>query len=479
MKKTIPVLFTIVLLLLGWQSVATCVGNPALVPDIPRLAAALGKWSVTAGFYRSVAVTLLRGLAGMLLSVATAAAVAYVFARRPAVYALFRPLLTVMRSVPVVSFILLALVFLQPESIPLLIAFLTMFPLLCENLTEGFRQLSPGTATWARTFRISRLNVWTQIRYPRIKPFLFSGLVSAAGFGWRAVIMGEVLAQCAAGIGSEMKRAQTFIDLPALLGWTLVAAGVGVLADRLLNRLEAVGIPVRYRKTNRRPGGTDGKHPVSERMSGGSPGVVVKDVCFAYRRPHENRSAEPGAGVPVLFRFSHTFEPGRIYGLEAPSGAGKSTLLYLIAGLLRPVSGTIAADRTCGVPMMFQEAELLPQLTVGENVGLPLATWYGKAEARLRIRAVLALTEMEAYAGRFPSELSYGQQQRVALARALACPAPLLLLDEPFKGLDRELAVRILLRIREKQRHSNQTVIFASHETDLLRQLADRVVRLP
>ena len=104
-----------------------------------------------------------------------------------------------------------------------MIAFLTMFPLLTENLTRGILDLRPGLSIMARQFHIKRSNVLFQIIYPQLKPFLYSGLASAAGFGWRAIIMGEVLSQCAFGIGSEMKRAQNFIAVPELLAWTIVA----------------------------------------------------------------------------------------------------------------------------------------------------------------------------------------------------------------------------------------------------------------
>ena len=104
------------------------------------------------------------------------------------VYELFRPLLAIMRSIPVISFILLALIFLNPESIPLMIAFLTMFPLLTENLTRGILDLRPGLSIMARQCHIRRSNVLFQIIYPQLKPFLYSGLASATGFGWRATV---------------------------------------------------------------------------------------------------------------------------------------------------------------------------------------------------------------------------------------------------------------------------------------------------
>lgn len=541
MRKCFPALLSVAIVLSAWQVWALTAGNPELVPEVPRLLGALGKWATTEAFYRSVTATLLRGAAGGAISLVAALITSVLFSRIPVLYEWFRPVLVSMRSVPVISFILFALIFLQSESIPLLIAFLTMFPLLSENLAEGIKQLQPGLAAFGKTFRLRRFNYRTQVLYPQIRPFLFSGLASAAGFGWRAVIMGEVLAQCASGIGGEMKRAQTFIDLPSLLGWTLVAVGVGYAADRGITAAAGLRIPVLYRKNNRVPdklpeapppaevlkptieealffrqdkarkilrpaagccetvqavlqqtrqthcaGGKTGRNNAGEVLQQTQPlhcrqtgdaAVVLKEISFAYGRAPGSRKERPDK-TPVLRNFSYTFEKGCIYGLSAPSGTGKSTLLLVIAGLVRPDSGSVTAVGETGMAFMFQEPELLPELSVRENIALPLASLWNESAARREADRCLRLTETEALAGRLPSALSYGQRQRIALARALAYPSPVLLLDEPFKGLDRELAGRIMTRIRERRHLSGQTIIFASHKAGELETLADKILRI-
>ena len=125
--------FSIGIMFLAWEGLALMVNKPALVPGVPDLVVTLGSLILSANFYLSVLATLGRGIAGLILSGVLAMCTALLFARNENVYGLFKPLLTLMRSVPVISFILLALLFLQPEQIPFIIAFLTMFPLLSEN----------------------------------------------------------------------------------------------------------------------------------------------------------------------------------------------------------------------------------------------------------------------------------------------------------------------------------------------------------
>ena len=86
---------------------------------------------------------------------------------------------------------------------------------------------------------------------------------------------------------------------------------------------------------------------------------------------------------------------------------------------------------------------------------------------------------METFTERYPNELSYGQQQRVALARALAYPSTVMLLDEPFKGLDKPLAIRIIDRIIERQTEYKCTVIFTSHNQEEIERFASVIIRLP
>lgn len=438
-------LLAVALPLTAWQLLATGVGQPELVPSLPRLAEASGELLISGRFYQSLGATLLRGLAGMSLSLGAATGMAWLFSRARWLYELFRPWLAAMRSVPVISFILLALIFLDPEGIPPLIAFLTMFPLLVENLTKGIVALDPSLSAMARQFRVGWLNRLTQVTYPQIKPFLFSGLSSAAGFGWRAIIMGEVLSQCAWGIGSEMKRAQAFIDVPELLAWTLAAALVSLAFDKLISHLSACSFPIRFTRRER---------PTPPETL---PRLVADNIGYRYGIRH----------------FSCRFERGVTYGVSAPSGCGKTTLLRLLAGELTPIEGRIMPPPSSyTAAWVFQSPTLLPRLTAWENVALPLAALHTKREARAIAGRLLTEMEIGDLAGRLPGTLSYGQQQRVALARALAFPAPLLLLDEPFKGLDEALARRVIDRVKRHIEEEPRITLFASHDERELSLLA-------
>lgn len=455
MKKGLISFISICLLLLVWQLTALSMDQPELIPSVPDLIKALFQLFATGTFYKSIFATVLRGISGILLSFAAAITAAFLFARYELLYELFRPLLTIMRSVPVISFILLALIFLDPEGIPLMIAFLTMFPLLAENLTKGIINLNPGLSIMADQFRISRKNKLIHIFYPQLKPFLFSGLTSAIGFGWRAIIMGEVLSQCAFGIGGEMKRAQLFISIPELIAWTIIAILISFFFDKGISLLSKVKWNIQFSNTTRKNNHISPVYPIK-----------VTDVTFRY------------ADTKVLSHFSYTFEPGVIYGIKAPSGSGKTTLLNLLDGSLKPLHGEVSFDKQQLFSVVFQEPELLSHLTVMQNIYLPLASDYDPVYSEQEARKALEIVEMDAFQERYPNELSYGQQQRVALARALAYPSAVMLLDEPFKGLDKALTIRIIDRIIARQAGYRQTIIFTSHDQEEIDRFASVIIRL-
>ena len=183
--------------------------------------------------------------------------------------------------------------------------------------------------------------------------------------------------------------------------------------------------------------------------------------------------------------FSLELAEGEILSLLGPSGCGKTTLLRLIAGLETPDSGLIAFDGQdlSGVKphqrrfgLMFQEYALFPHRNVFENVAFGLEMQrLPKAQIESRTRTMLALVGLEALAGRGVAELSGGERQRVALARSLAPGPRLLMLDEPFAALDRQLKDRLSLELREILRRLKVSTIFVTHDQAEAFALADQV----
>ena len=175
----------------------------------------------------------------------------------------------------------------------------------------------------------------------------------------------------------------------------------------------------------------------------------------------------------VLDRFELELPDSGITVLSGPSGCGKSTLLRVLAGLLQPDSGSVEGINPADTVILFQENRLLPWRTVREQISDVLTR-----SRRKEAEDWLALVELEGEGDARPDQLSGGMQRRVALARTLALgisgkKGARYLLDEPFAGVDRERAVRILQRIRLL----NVPVLLISHE-DYVLGCADHVIQM-
>lgn len=177
-------------------------------------------------------------------------------------------------------------------------------------------------------------------------------------------------------------------------------------------------------------------------------------------------------GRPVFEHVSVHIPPGVHAAVMGPSGVGKTTLLRLIAGLLKPDAGRVRVH-TPRRAMLFQSPRLLPWLNALENVNTVLSDGSRTLPEAMQW---LQRVGLGAAAGKYPAELSGGMQQRVALARALAYGGNLVLLDEPFQGLDETTRGEIMALCREVLRE--KTTILVTHDRAEAEALADVIYTL-
>lgn len=198
----------------------------------------------------------------------------------------------------------------------------------------------------------------------------------------------------------------------------------------------------------------------------------------------ENVTKRFGNSV-VVDDLSLTIYEREFFALLGASGSGKTTLLRMLGGFEKPTSGRILLDGQdlSGVPpyrrplnMMFQSYALFPHMTVEKNIAFGLKQeGMPKAEMAERVRQMLKLVKLEAYASRKPHQLSGGQRQRVALARSLAKRPKVLLLDEPLGALDKKLREETQFELMDLQQDLGLTFIVVTHDQDEAMAMADRI----
>lgn len=191
-------------------------------------------------------------------------------------------------------------------------------------------------------------------------------------------------------------------------------------------------------------------------------------------------------GVSILRDVSLCVEDGTFVSVLGASGAGKSTLLGVVSGLVEQTSGSVVFDgqgvdalpaHRRDVAMVFQDARLFPHLNVRDNVIFPLKM-RGVSRSRCRERAeeLLAAVQLGGLGDRGVHELSGGQRQRVALARALAARPGVVLLDEPFSGLDESLREEMRRLVLELHDRLGITMLMVTHDPVEALVMSDRVV---
>jgi putative ABC transport system ATP-binding protein len=215
------------------------------------------------------------------------------------------------------------------------------------------------------------------------------------------------------------------------------------------------------------------------------PSIVCRNVVKTYGSGNAEVHALRGVDLDVY--------PGEITMLVGPSGCGKTTLLSVIAGILRPTSGSVVAlgtdltklnswRRTAfrreNVGFVFQQFNLLPSLTAAENASVPLVIQgFSKRAAMARANELLTQIGMSQRLNNLPGNLSGGQQQRVAIARALVHQPHLLVCDEPTSALDAKTGHTILELLRSIAIEGDRAVIIVTHDNRIF-EFADTLARM-
>lgn len=432
-----------------WQLAAWWVDNALLFAGPLATLGALGRSLVTMAFYQSVAGTVLSVLTGFLGALLLGSLLAVFAYRSPLARRLFSPAMAFCKAVPVAAFSVILLIWLGAERLSAAISFLVALPIVYVNGYEGLCRTDRKLLEMAQVFAMSRLNRMLYLYRPALSPFVESILCTGLGMSIKAGVAAEVIGMVQHSVGGGMYEAKIYLDTAQLFAWTIVVIALNGAMEKGVLLLWKRFLDWKPEKwaTGRQRAETSGAS------------LCLKRLAKAYDEKQ------------VLSGLSKELTAGESYCLMAPSGSGKTTLLRLLAGLEKPDGGSIAygQDRAGGISMVFQEDRLLEEETALRNVEL---TCPDREEAARCLKALLPEEELT----KPVRVLSGGMRRRVCLARALAAPSALLLLDEPFTGLDEENRERAAAAVKEWK--GVRTVVTATHEPQDAVRLSAKIWRL-
>ena len=224
-----------------WQAASMAVGSSLLLASPVQVAARLFALVPTMAFWQTVFFSLLRIAGGFLLALALAAVLALAAGRLRVVEILLQPYVLAIKSVPVASFIILALIWLKTSLLSLFISFLMVFPVLYTNILAGIKSADGQLLEMAQVFRVPWKRRLRMIYLPAIRPLLLAGSAAALGMSWKAGVAAEVIGVVSGSIGERLYDAKIYLQTADLLAWTVVivalSAGFEWLMLRLLRRV--------------------------------------------------------------------------------------------------------------------------------------------------------------------------------------------------------------------------------------------------
>ncbi len=237
LKKIIISFAVFAFWILIWQGAALAVGNELILPSPITTARRLLALASDKEFYLLTLLSLLRIFAGIIISVLTAIPMAALCSKFKIADRLFAPAVSLMRSVPVVSFILIAIFLIDRRVIPTLITFVMIFPVLYENVREGIACVSSELAEMSEVFGLSHRLRIKRIYTPAVKPFFFSALCTSIGLAVKAGIAAEVVAYIPLSVGQKLSDAKSFMEPADLLAWTVVIVLLSLALEKLLRTI--------------------------------------------------------------------------------------------------------------------------------------------------------------------------------------------------------------------------------------------------
>ncbi|MBS4020840.1 MAG: ABC transporter permease [Dethiobacter sp.] len=221
-----------------WKLAAVLVSSEIILPTPEKTLASLCALLQTRGFWSNITVTITRGLAGFLLSLAVGLVVGLVIGLNKTANILLQPLIILCRSTPLMSIILITLIWLKTEHVPIFVSFLISFPIICGNVTEGIKNVDSKLVEMAFTYKVKKIRVLNEVYLPSLVPYLLAGISNAMGIGWKVVIAAEVLSHPRFGIGTRLQYEKINLETASVFAWTIVALIISFAFENFIRVVE-------------------------------------------------------------------------------------------------------------------------------------------------------------------------------------------------------------------------------------------------
>ncbi|NLN41283.1 MAG: ABC transporter permease subunit [Clostridiales bacterium] len=205
-----------------WEIASLLIGREVYLPSPLNTIKAFLSLSITSKFWLSIALTFIRVVTGFVISCILGIILGIICGLNRFLYELLNPLVIAIKSTPVMSIIIIALIWFQSGRVPIFVCFLMCFPIIWTNAVEGIRQVSKDLLQMAKVYRVNRSLIIRRIYIPSISPYLVAGITTALGLGWKVTVAAEVLSNPKFSIGGNLYGAKVYLESSELFAWTSV-----------------------------------------------------------------------------------------------------------------------------------------------------------------------------------------------------------------------------------------------------------------
>ncbi len=448
----------VVFWLLVWQLVSVLVGNPVLLCGPADVVVALAGDVITSAFWLAIGGSLVRIVAGLAAAFACGLVFGAFAWRSPFFGDVLDPAIRFLKSVPIVCFIVLLLIWFGSTYVSAIAVFLVAFPAFYFATIEGLQARDGKMLELLQVFGVSRMRRVAALYVPTLTPFLTATGRVAVGMGWKAGVAAELIGLPFGSIGTNIYQAKITLSSADLLAWTAVIVLLSLICERvflwLLKRSGDWSWNAALPRYQAPATGLSPEAPTGEASGNRERGTVP------FSRLGSLVSLEGVTkyfdGRAVVDDLSAEIGPGERWGLSSPSGSGKTSLLLMAAGLLAPDAGSVKSNARLG--MVFQETRLFENQSALDNIRLVAGHHCSLVAIEGLLQELLPGQDFMKPVAQF----SGGQRRRIEVVRALAAASQLVLLDEPFTGLDE--ANKVIVQTFILQHLDGRALIIASHD---------------
>lgn len=430
--------FIILFWLLVWQLLTWLVGNKILLEGPLAVIKRLFEDLQTTVYYQTVGASLLRIVGGFLCGTILAVVVSIIAGKYPLAGEILMPVVQFLKAAPITCFVVLLLIWAGSGNLAFYIAVLVAFPPVYFNLLEGIRQIDRKLIEVAKVYRMPLRNRLRYIYLPGVEPYFISALSLAIGTAFKAGVAAEIIGTPDYSMGERIYMSKIYLDTAGVLSWMITIILVAYLCEKLFVKMAVYYFhkkPAVYVK-RKKQGEADKKYLSED--------VVLDNCTVAYEKEK------------VLDSLNMRFEAGKTYGITGQSGVGKTTLLKVILGLVKPNGGEYHGGETVKAAV-FQENRLFEEYTALENV---YATGQCDKTVDAIQKALLEILPKDCLS-KPVKEFSGGMKRRADVARAMLSEGEVVLLDEPFNGLDEKTKEQTIAFINKYKQ--GRTILFTTH----------------